>query len=753
MGEQIKKWLLSLSELIIKLRWFIVAAVVGLTVFFGYWMTKVQIDSDIINSLPDDDPVAKLYKETGVKYGGNYTALILLETDNVFTPQVLEDVKRITDTLQNLPEVSYVTSLTNIIDIKSSQWGIEIGKLVDEYDLPHTQAQLDSLRDRVFQKDMYHGVIVSDDSTVTVVMATLREDVDKQEAAKKIKQAVESLGVKEKVYFTGVPFILVDTSKIIMKDLRNLIPVAALIIIVILWLGFKSVRGVVLPLLTVGISIVWTIGLIALTGHKLTLVSDVIPVILLALGSAYAIHVLNRINETKAENPRKALILAIAYIITPVFLAYITTAFGFVSFIFGSYLTSIKEFGLFTAMGITFAFLLSITFIPALIDILKLKRHKEYKAEQSRLTEGFLQPLANRVIAKPKQVVWIWLVVVLLFMTGLPQLQRKVDMLSYYKKGSDVRVAQELVDQKLSGSQPVYVIFDGDVQSPEFLKKMKQFEDYMKSISPYLKHTMSVADLVEQMNDAMGEGMKIPDDKAKIEQLWFLIESEDIMSQLVSPDLDQAIIQAQFASWDTKVGREFTEELEDYAKKLSTDDIRIRVTGLPSVDTQLDISVLRSQTMSLLIAIVLMFTVVSITMWSVKCGYISLIPLIMTILMMFGFMGWMKIPLDTTTVVVASITLGVGIDYAIHIISHYRLYLQEKGDVGQAILETIRVSGNAIVINVLSVALGFTVLLLSDLTPIKNLGLIMALAMVIAGFAAITLLPAVIILLSKKSKS
>ena len=752
MKDKLSKSMFKLSQTIIKLRYWILALVILLTAFFGYYATKIQIDSDLLNSLPDSDPVAKLYNEIGDKYSGNRTAIIILETDNVFNTKVLEDVKQITDTLVNMEGVNSVTSLTNIIDIRSSEWGIEIGKLVDEYDLPDTPQELDSLKQRIFSKDMYHGVIVSDDSTATAIMASISQDADQQEVARQIRQKVEQMNIGEKVYFTGLPFLLNDTSKIILDDLLKLIPITALIIMLILFLGFRSWRGVLLPLITVGIAIVWTLGLITLTGHKLTIISDVIPVVLLALGSAYTIHVLNRINETKAENPRKALILALAYIIVPVFLAYITTAFGFVSFVFGAYLTSIREFGVFTAIGITFAFLLSVTFVPALIDVLGLHRKKSYTPGEARLVKNFLSPLGDKVMAHPKRVVWLWVIMTLVFATGIGEKERKVDMASYYKEGSPTRVAQDLVDQKFGGASPVYVVFDGDVQDPEFLRLMKQTEDYMKSASPYVSYTFSVADLVEQMNDAMGEGKKIPDDRAKIEQLWFLIEGEDVMSQLVSPDLDEAVIQARFATLDTKIGNDFSVMMQKYAKEHSTDKIKIRVTGLPNVYRQLDISLLRSQATSLALAIVLMLIIVSLTMWSLRCGYISLIPLVLTIIFSFGFMGWAHIPLDMATVLVASVTLGVGIDYAVHIISHYRTYMDEYGDIRKALHETIRVSGNAILINVFAVALGFLTLLFSALSPVKNFGLMMALTMFVSGFAAITLLPAVIVLLNGNRK-
>ena len=751
MKEKLNKTMLKLSNTIIKFRLPIVVLIMLITVFFGYQMKNIEIDTNIINSLPDSDPAAKLYKEIGDKYQSNSSGLVLLKTDNIFNIEVLNNVKAITDSIQTIRGVTSVTSLTNIIDIKSSDWGIEIGNLIDPYNMPTSQAQIDSLRDRVFEKDLYHGSIVSDDSTVTAIIFTLTPESDHDSITEAIKEHIENIAPKEKVYYTGVPFMMRDVKDIILNDLKTLLPITAIIIILLLYFGFRSFRGVVLPLVNVLISIIWTIGLMSLAGYKLTVVSDTIPGILLALGSAYTIHVLNRINkEEESTNKPKILVKSLAYIIVPVFLAFITTAFGFLSFVFGAYLTMIRDFGIFTAVGISFAFLLSVTFTPAVISMFsKNKKANNKESKERALVTKFLRPMANRVMIHPKRIVSFWIIATIIFTIGIFSIQRKVDMASYFKENNPARQGQNLVDKKLGGSSPVFIIFKGDVQDPAFLEKMQETQEYMKNNSEYISYAMSVADLVAQMNDAMGEGEKIPDQRNKIEQLWMMIEGQDIMLQLVSPDLDEAIIQARFASLDTKDMEEFVEMMEIYLAKQQTNEIQIKQAGMPNIDIKINSSLLKSQVSSLSIAVLLMLLIVSLTMGSFKDGLMSIIPLIITIIISFGFMGFMNIPLDIATVLVASVTLGVGIDYAVHIISHYRNYYDESGNVKNAVEKAISVSGNAIFINVLAVALGFLVFVFSQLTPLNNFGLIMALSMFVSGFAAITMLPALIILFNK----
>ena len=495
------------AEGIVKLKWLIIIAVVGLTVFFGYQAKDMKINSDIISSLPDDDPAAKLYKEIGTQFGGNDMGLIVLETDDVFKAEVILHIKQITDSLKYTNGVSTVTSLTNILDIKTSELGIEIGKLVDEYDLPVKQTQLDSLKNYVFSKEMYKGAVVSEDGTATAIMFTLLPDAHKQAVAKEIKDKIKALGLPETIYFGGLPMMMNDINDLIVSDMVWLIPIVFIVIAIILLLSFKSFRGVLLPLLTAGLSVVWTIGLMAVTGYELTIISNIIPVVLLAVGSAYTIHVLNSINHNKLADRKQALIQALGYILVPVLLAAVTTAIGFVSFVFGAYLTMIKDFGIFTAVGTLIALILSLFFVPAVISAFSMysKTVTENEEKQTILTHKILLPMVKVLFKHPKYTFTAWSILLIVCIVAAFQINTSVNMADYFKKDNPTRVAEDVMQKKFGGSLPVFVVFEGDMQSPEVLKMMIKTEHFMKE-DPSIEVTQSVADLIEQMNDAMGEG-------------------------------------------------------------------------------------------------------------------------------------------------------------------------------------------------------------------------------------------------------
>jgi len=743
------------AEIIIKLKWVIIVSVIGFTLFFGYQIKHLTINSDILSTLPDDDPTGLLYKNIGAQFGGNEIGMIVLEVDDIFQTDVLQHIKQVTDSLKITGGISTVTSLTNILDIRSSEWGIEIGNLVDEYDLPNVQSELDSLKEYVFSKEMYKGAVVSEDGTATVILFTVLADADKQVVAEKIKTKVEALNLPETIYFGGLPFMLNDITGLLVSDMIWLIPVVFVVIAFILLVSFRSSSGMLLPLLTAAITVIWTLGIMAFSGYEVTIITNFMPVVLVAIGSAYTIHVLNSISLSNLIDRNQALVKAMVHTTIPIILASVTTAIGFVSFIFGAYLSMVKDFGICTAIGIFIALLLSIFFVPALISALSVYRKKvntERRKKKEILSRIILQPLIHLLFKHPKRILSVWGILLLVSTGSIFLIKTSVNITEYFKKDNPIRISEDVMQKKFGGSLPVFVEFEGDVQEPEFLKMMIRAEDFMKE-DPNIFSAQSVADLVEVMNDAMGEGKKIPDDKAKIEQLWFLLDGQDIMPQLVSDELDKAIIQSKFASIRNKEIEAFTNGMNKFIEEHSNENCEIRFTGIPPIYVKLNESLVKSQYSSLIIAIIMVLFIVAIIMRSFSKGVFATIPIIATILVLLGFMGITGIPLDIATVLVGSIALGIGIDYSIHVISGFNAHLKDHGDPEKAIEETIMSKGKAVIINVASVAAGFLVLLFAQLLPIRNFGLLIAISMFGSGFGALTLLPVILILANRRRKA
>ncbi|RLD31111.1 MAG: hypothetical protein DRI83_12960 [Bacteroidetes bacterium] len=288
---------------------------------------------------------------------------------------------------------------------------------------------------------------------------------------------------------------------------------------------------------------------------------------------------------------------------------------------------------------------------------------------------------------------------------------------------------------------------------------MVKTADYMKE-SPDVLTTQSIATLVAEINLALGEGIRrIPPEKDMIEQLWaFSLDGNDIVKTYVNEDLDKAIIISKFMSPDNDAKKVFATYMNTFISEHSNDECEIEITGMPFVDVTMDKSLIRSQFGSLSIAIIMVIIFVGLILRSLKTGIFATIPIIAAIIILFGVMGFSGIPLNIATVLVASVALGIGIDYSIHVISNVKYLMKTHDDISHALEETILISGKAIVINVISVSAGFLVLLFSEMVPLQYFGFLVALSMIGSGVGSLTLLPVILILdnrrvLRRKNKS
>ncbi len=736
---------------VLKLRWLIIILVLTMTVFLAWQIPTVRINSDVISSLPDSDPDAVLLKKIGTQFGGNKMGMIILESENIFTSGVIEHVRQITDTLEQIEGISSVTSLTNVMDIKEGESGMDIGKLIDENDLPDSPEEFARLKDKLLSKEMYKGVIISEDGTTTVIIFSLYDDANIRESANTVKQKIESLHLPENIFYAGSPMMITSIAHLISADLARLLPIAIILIAVILFLGFRTFRGTILPMLTAIISIIWVIGIMSLTGAEMSMVSNNIPLVLLAVGTAYAIHVLNRIDQVK-DNTNQTIVIALTSVMIPVILAALTTIAGFVSFIFGSYLTMIRDFGMFTALGTFIALVLSLVFVPAMVSVFSLKSRnygsEKRKESRSYFSDFFLIPLQKLLFNHSKRVFTIWIILILVNIGGIFLIQRNVDIRNYFRKDNPTRVAEDIMTSKFGGTRPIFVLFKGDIKSPELLRTMLRTEDYMKK-NPGVAYTQSVANLILDINTALGEGRNIPDDQDKVEQLWFLLEGNENMQKFVSEDQGEAIIISKFLSPENKDKIEFGNYMKKFINENSTADCKIEITGMPFIDVTMDRSLINSQLGSLAVALIFVIIIVSAILRSFAAGIYASIPIISAIVILFGIMGYTGIPLNVATVLVASIAMGIGIDYSIHVITHFNQTLTNGGTVYQALEKSIGISGKAIAINAISVSAGFLILLFSEMVPLQYFGLLIFLSMIGSALGALTFLPAILILAHK----
>jgi len=737
----------SFTNFVFRFRVPILAATTLLTLIFGYCIKDLKINADIISALPKSDPAVQMFNYIGEEYGGNQMAMIALEAKDVFNAETISRINELTNRFREVEGVSSVLSLTNVLDIKKTPDGIEIGKLIDEYNLPKSEEEIRQLKSYVLSRDMYQGRLVSQDSKATLLVCRLSGDADKIKTTRELKAITEEAHLEEVVYYGGLPFQVMDLTDYIVKDLKTLIPLVVIIIIAALLLSFFSIRGVVLPMLSVIISTIWTMGCMSLFKVPLTVISDLIPVILVAVGSASVIHIISKYDENHERygNTSEETKSAFSEVGLRVILAAATIIFGFTSFIFGSYLTMIREFGIFTALGVTFSLIISVLAIPAILSFVKVRESKQ-KSRKTFVTR-FMDWLGVYTLLFEKPIVVLCLVIMIVGAIFIPRIERKVDFSNFFKPNSSIRLTEDMMKNRFGGSMPIQIVVKGDIQDPSVLREMLKVEKYLEEKCE-AKNPQSIADLIEEMSDVMGEGKKVPDDRMKVSNLWFLLEGQEEVTQLVNSDKTEAVLQATI-TYNDKVPQ-MVKMVDKYLKEINPANGVYTQTGIPLIYQHLDESLISSQVESFIYALILIFILLAFQLRSLVGGLIGLAPIIFAVLTAFGIMGAAHIPLDLATVLVASIAMGIGIDYSIHFSVRFKSYYQTSTSVREALERTMETTGRAILINMTTVALGFLVLLLCNIVPLQRFGLLVAITMFASGIGAVTFLPAILLLTKAK---
>jgi len=863
------------SAFVVRNRRAIIIVFLAVTLFFAIWIPRLQVNSDLVSYLPKDDPAVSLFHSLGERFGQNDLVLAALQADDVFSTKTLKDLARLTEMFQAVDGVTGVMSLTNMMDIRpASDGGIEIGTLVDPYNLPSTPSEARDLRAYVLGKERYRNSIVSGDGRTALIICRTRSDADSASLVQQLRAAAAAAGIPEgTLHFGGNPLLVSELGAIIFHDFRILIPIVIALIVITLFLTFRTIRGVLIPLASVSMSTIWLVGFMGLAGVSLTLISDIIPALLMALGTAPCIHLLSKFDEdvrrygARAEDTHRAL----GEVGIRIILAALTIILGFSSFIVGSYLTTIRDFGILASIGVAFSLLISVMFVPAVLATLKVAPRKAGGREGGGLMHRAMTKWAGIVVRHRTAILVVSGIVLLLGAVGVPLIRRESDFAYFLDPDNPVRRTESILQKEFGGSRTLQVDFTGDLGNPFVLKEMLRFEMFMAG-EGLAQNPVSIADLILEMNDIIDGQRTIPDDPAKVANLMFMLEGQDIVRGLVTADAMEGQIQAMVGMLGTKELQRTTSLLDKHTtgmpKKLVVVDLeslpaqdripvaRVRAsraaedivylarkraasvaplpgplaediaglfdvsgriadparasasilsrlpaalqrdsffaaelkgelmelaqrraavpeslfktlsvstqpagqgapervefgvsyTGMPLIGWHLDQSVLWSQAQSLLFALVFIFVLLTIKLRSWRGGAIGLVPIGLAIVLMFGLMGILGIPINVATVLVGCIALGIGIDYSIHFSVRFTTYYQGSTSAETAVTQTIQTTGLAIVINVLAVTMGFVALMFARLLPLRQFGLLTAIAMIGSGFGALSLLPALILI-------
>ncbi len=724
----------------------------------GTGIFKITIKDDVVAMLPKDLPERLVLQELEANFGASEFINVTIgkKGSSVFNYTTLSKLARITEKLEEVPFISRVRSLSNASETVGNEFGLDVYPLMEE--VPRTPAELKKLENSVFNNSELVGSLISEDKQYLAIYIFLSlERVDSSVAYNTVKNiAYKEIG-PERIYISGVPVIAGIIGKAIRNDLVILIPLVILVLVFILYVGLRNKRGVLLVLIIILLSVLPVIGLMGYLKMPFMVVNSAMPIILLALSCAYSIHIIMKFysafnhKKTKTETVHNTM----DELFLPITATSLTTIVGFLS-LATSPLPILFEFGLLVSAGILWAWVLSITTLPALLIVLPLPKIAgqgimDEKGFFSKVARGF-----SRLTVKYKiPVIIFYIIITAVFIFGLTRLRIESRIDRFFSKSSPIRISDRISGEHFGGSANLSIIIEGDINNPAILNDILDLQEYLKTIEG-IGSTTSIADVICLLNKALHnnnpEFRKIPDTPEGVSQLILLYsmsgDPEDF-AMLINSDSTLTHMNIRMASMYSIDVKRILNKINNYIPKNFSSDIKYRITGSSILTMQLSEMTAISSIKSILISITAVFIICLFLYRSIAFGLLNIIPLSITMIIIFGFMGFAKIDFSIEIAIICSIIIGVGIDYALHYTSKYCL-LANKMTQEETAIAVINETGPPILSNATSIALGFLILPLSLIIPIKSLGLLVSISMLMAAIVTLTVLSSILIIVKPK---
>lgn len=735
------------------------------SLFFALFLPRIGFQADYSKMLPEDDPIVAQYKRTRDIFGGQSMFILAVTAEDggtLFDLPSLKKLYALTAELEKLKDEGLLEDVISVANVKIVE-GTEAALLVHPIlpGPPETEEDVKLFRTKALGERTVRDNLILADGTGAIVILRLSATVEKREDIQaEILRRLEDLAQKyegpEKIYISGDAAFLVYVNRYMRQDLAFLLPIVIVVVVLVLFLSFRNVWGVVLPLGVVLVGLIWTMGLVGLAGRKLTMISTFLPVVLVAVGSAYGIHVVNEFFQrvSRGEEKKEAARATVREMFVPVLGAATTTAAGFLTLL-SSFLVPTREFGVFSAFGVMASFFLAMAMIPAIFVLLPAPKGRKAKVEMqsSRRFARFLS-------AHPVLVLGGALAMLLVLAAGIPKLKVESDVTRYFKEDSPVVQALRIVDERFGGSQELSIVVDtgrrDGLKDPAVLRFMDGLQRFLEE-RPEVGSTSSLADLVKESYFTLrGDDpafYTIPETSRAVAQILLLYEmgGGEVTRSMTTRDFRVGRISARVRSVGLFGYDALIRAVEGFvAKEKPAAVVDWYVTGSPSLYIQLSKKLIASQLMSLGTSFGAVGFIVAVLMLSLGAGILSLVPLFVAVAGNFGVMGYAGAYLDMATVMIASLTVGIGVDYAVHFLNRYRNERRAGLPHPEALAETYRTSGRAIVVNALTLALGFLVMLLSRFGALNTFGWLIALTMLTSMLGALLMLPAILAWMPEK---
>lgn len=740
------------------------------------FIPTLQKDTRSDAFMPPDHPALVYRAKVKDIFGLKDPMVIAIVNDGktgVFNPETLKLVDWFTKRVELIDNIDpeRVTSLATENDII----GTSDGMLVEEFfeTPPATQQQADQVREAIMDFPLYLGSLVSREGNATLIVA---EVIDQSRAQKVyadllalVEEAPGQHGVA--IHIAGEGAVSGYMGAYIDEDATRLNPIAALIITLVLFIAFRSLRGMLLPNFIVLATVGSALGVMAALDVSFFVITNALPVVLIGIAVADSIHILSQYYEEIAlhpqDSPRQIVIRTMLHMWRPITVTTVTTMAGFLGLSLASVMPPMMYFGLFAMLGVAVAWLFSITVLPAWLSMLKLKPSRAYLSHSQKDPGNTNQAKADRFGLGMKYLGslvgrhYILVLIVAAMVTtagivGAIKLELNEARITTFQKDEPIVKADTVINQYFDGVHYLDIVIETpaeeDLFKPENLKRIEALQRYAETL-PHVKGSTSIVDYLKQMNRSLHEDRRaeyqLPSDSDLVAQYFLLYSASgdptDFEEQ-VDYDYRLANVRVRMDSGVYANEKVVVEAMQRYVtEEFNAPGISANLSGRVNVDYHWISRLGESHFISVAVALLLVWLTASLSLRSAVAGVITVIPVAISILLIYAVMGFTGIWLAIGTSMFAAIAIGLGVDFAVHTLERLQVLIREQQFTFNEAMDVLYPStGRALFFNFAALVLGFGVLTTSEVVPLIRFGSLVAVGVSVSFIASMTVLPAII---------
>jgi len=741
-----------MTEIIIRFRYLIIAAGFTICILAGLFIPLSETDPEIRNYIPAAMESRIKTDSIEAAFGVQDMVVILFIDSTIITHDNLLRIKKIDRSISGLPGVSRRISPFNSVKIAGNDGFISVAALIEE--IPENQEDLELLREAILSDRFARGVVFSDDLTTASITCVINSYIPESKTIADIDSILASNPGRADIAKGGLPYVRSSIMEDVKTDAYILVPLALIIMLLTLKAGLGRWRDVFIPFIVVLLSTALCMGLIPLLGWKISIITVLVPIILIAVANNYGIYMVAMFrklqNGGSAGLTRTEMIKEVSDSLSrPVMFSGLTTIAGISGLLAHSVIPA-RQVGVLAAAGVGVALVLSIIMIPAMLYMSRISsnggQNNDMKSDRLEL---FLTWISDSILKRPGRSIKWYLLISLLIATGGVFLKTETNQEMFFPSDHPVREASEIINNRFGGTQTVSVMIEGDIFDPVIMKGIDSLTTLSESIEG-VGNVFSVSQALREISkilyDEGEEGYdKIPGSREAIAQmfeLYFMSGDPDDFSQLLNLENTRAHVLIRVSDPSSEVISNIRKELSQFREHLPVETI---IGGYAIIMSDFASMLIKGQVFSILIALLTVLVLLALIFRSLRAGIAGIVLLLLSILVLFGFMGVSGIRLDAATALLSSIMIGVGVDFTIQYVWSFSRETGKGTSWEEAVRITGITTGRSMIINASAVMAGFAVLLLSGFTSIRFFGglVIISIGSCLAG--ALVLIPAFLI--------